>query len=461
MADVYKLEWTHSRKTIQSGIGEILNKDAFMDTIVVCRDGVLNHNKLTLGLVFPNLNNVSAFDIPLDQTIIMPDHSVMEIQALIGQLFPAGEVQNATFETKGDEIEVHMEDNNFEHFLDNEQIPKTYGMRRGRGRPCMNNSLPPRFQCDFCNKGFYYKSMLSAHEKSHTGGTRETCEICGAEYSTRQNLKNHMVKYHGADSFVPRKRGRPPIDPVKRNSDPPIRPYRGRSRGRPSFKYGGLNRGAHSMSSHSARESDVQYDGLESIEYSNDANDLNYTNDSIEYQDVNSNMGNDASNDEIITESYLEQNLNDDDSDIAEEDPVMVDPSTEKIEPSESNEYIEVKDDFKETDTEENVVAAVNATEMEPQTNEHPSKESSASGETSNNLTKVSEVPATSTYRHSEPLEKEYQIELQDVQKLSILTKPELVSICKRNNISVTGEKQALAARILRKLGKIFDDEEN
>ena len=51
------------------------------------------------------------------------------------------------------------------------------------------------------------------------------------------------------------------------------------------------------------------------------------------------------------------------------------------------------------------------------------------------------------------------QIELQDVQKLSILTKPELVSICKRNNISVTGEKQALAARILRKLGKIFDDE--
>ena len=34
------------------------------------------------------------------------------------------------------------------------------------------------------------------------------------------------------------------------------------------------------------------------------------------------------------------------------------------------------------------------------------------------------------------------QIELKDVQKLSILTKTELVNICKRNNISVTGEKQ-------------------
>ena len=50
---------------------------------------------------------------------------------------------------------------------------------------------------------------------------------------------------------------------------------------------------------------------------------------------------------------------------------------------------------------------------------------------------------------------------MKDVQKLSILTKPELVNICKRNNLSVTGEKQALAARILRKVGKIFDDEES
>jgi len=49
---------------------------------------------------------------------------------------------------------------------------------------------------------------------------------------------------------------------------------------------------------------------------------------------------------------------------------------------------------------------------------------------------------------------------MKDVQKLSILTKPELVNICKRNNLSVTGEKQALAARILRKVGKIFDDDE-
>jgi len=442
MADVYKLEWTHSRKTIQSGIGQILNHDSFLDTIVVCHDGVLNQNKLTMGLVFPSLNNVPTFDIPLEQTILMPDHSVMEIQALISDLFPAGQVQNATYESKGDEIEVHleMEDNSFEHFLENEPVPQTFGMRRGRGRPSMNKSMPPRFQCDFCFKGFFYKSMLNLHEKSHTGGTRETCEICGAEYSTRQNLKNHMIKYHGPDSFVPRKRGRPPIDHEKRISAS-SRPYRARGRGR--------GRGTHGMS---GIHTSPAISHLPVEDYSND--NLNYSNDALDYHDSNEN----TETEQIITENFLQQAINDGDSDIAEEDPVIVDP-TEKIEPSTSNEYIEVKDDYKETDLS---ILQIDRTaekiDLEPETDEiaASAKESNTSEESSN-VEKIS--PVTSTYIPPDPVEKEYQIELQDVQKLSILTKPELVSICKRNNISVTGEKQALAARILRKLGKIFDDE--
>eukprot|EP00090_Calanus_glacialis_P002040 TRINITY_DN11530_c0_g1_i1.p1 TRINITY_DN11530_c0_g1~~TRINITY_DN11530_c0_g1_i1.p1 ORF type:complete len:473 (-),score=144.68 TRINITY_DN11530_c0_g1_i1:126-1496(-) len=456
MADVYKLEWTHSRKTIQTGIGKIMNKEAFMDTIVVCRDGVLSHNKLTLGLVIPDLQNVPAFDIPLEQTILMPDHSVVEIQTLISEMFPAAEVKNATYETKGDEIEVNMDDNNFEHFMENDAVydtsPRTFGMRRGRGRPPLASAsrMPPRFQCDFCHKGFYYKSMLSAHEKLHTGGTRETCEVCGAEYSTRQNLKNHMVKYHGAESFVPRKRGRPPVDPEKRlSNNTPMR-----ARGRPAYKHVGIPRGGHGMSEGYAGGSNMQYEGYDNMDYSNDANNINYSNDAIEYQDSTDINNDNVSSENIITENFLEQNLDGGDSDIAEDDPVIVDPTTEKVEPGASNEYIEVKDDdYKETE------GATGNIQMDPATYEVSAKEvSSGSGETSN-LNEVSQRPVMSQNLPSDPIEKEYQIELQDVQKLSILTKPELVSICKRNNISVTGEKQALAARILRKLGKIFDDE--
>ena len=78
--DVYKLEWTRSRTTIQAGVASIMQKDAFMDTIVVCNDGAVTHNKLTLGLVLPDLHQVSVFDLPVEHTILMPDHSVFEVQ---------------------------------------------------------------------------------------------------------------------------------------------------------------------------------------------------------------------------------------------------------------------------------------------------------------------------------------------------------------------------------------------
>ena len=253
--DLYKLEWIHSVKTIHQGITFNLNKDPFLDTIVVCNDGVVTHNKLVLGLCFPELLHVPIFDLPQEQTVLMPDFTIAEVQSRITEMFPGSENGN---NIRDDEVEMANSStgtpDTFEHFLETDieaSSPKTFGMRRGRGRPPLNTArMPPRFKCDFCNKGFFYRSMLTAHEKLHTGGSRETCDLCGAEYSTRQNLKNHMIKQHGEDSFTPRKRGRPPLDPERRaashvvssssmrGSNPPGRPWNSsrpgyRGRGRP------------------------------------------------------------------------------------------------------------------------------------------------------------------------------------------------------------------------------------
>ena len=249
--DLYKLEWIHSVKTIHQGITFNLNKDPFLDTILVCNDGVVTHNKLVLGLCFPELLHVPIFDLPQEQTVLMPDFTIAEVQSRITEMFPGSENGN---NIRDDEVETANSSggtpDTFEHFLETDMeavSPKTFGMRRGRGRPPLNTArMPPRFKCDFCNKGFFYRSMLTAHEKLHTGGSRETCDLCGAEYSTRQNLKNHMIKQHGEDSFKPRKRGRPPLDPERRSashvvssrgSNPPGRSwnpsrpgYRGRGR---------------------------------------------------------------------------------------------------------------------------------------------------------------------------------------------------------------------------------------
>ena len=146
-------------------------------------------------------------------------------QSLIGAIFPHTPELKQERGLQEHEVALMEEEdlgNNFSQFPGGNSWDPPYmpyntnsgwtGVRRGRGRPPLSGArLPARFNCDYCNKGFYYRSMLTAHEKLHTGGKRETCEHCGAEYSTRQNLKNHMIKYHGADSFTPRKRGRPPV----------------------------------------------------------------------------------------------------------------------------------------------------------------------------------------------------------------------------------------------------------
>ena len=140
MTDLYKLEWIHSIKTIQTGMSQSLNRDSFMDTIMVCHDGVVTHNKLVLGLIFPELCQIPVFDQPLEQTLIMPDWKVAEVQSLIFQLFPDSDLTPDGL--KEDDIETSVSDN-FEHFLETDTIiqdsldssPRAFGMRRGRGRP--------------------------------------------------------------------------------------------------------------------------------------------------------------------------------------------------------------------------------------------------------------------------------------------------------------------------------------
>ena len=63
MSDRFKLEWTRSTKTIMTGIEESLHREMFQDTMVICRDGIVSHNKLTLGLLLPELAAVPKFTI--------------------------------------------------------------------------------------------------------------------------------------------------------------------------------------------------------------------------------------------------------------------------------------------------------------------------------------------------------------------------------------------------------------
>ena len=66
-------------QTIQSGIGESLQRDTFQDTLVICRDGMTRHNKLTLGLLLPELAAVPEFSLPVDHTVLLPDYRLQNV----------------------------------------------------------------------------------------------------------------------------------------------------------------------------------------------------------------------------------------------------------------------------------------------------------------------------------------------------------------------------------------------
>jgi len=55
----------------------------------------------------------------------------------------------------------------------------------------------PRYACQFCGKGFYYKSFMLNHQRLHTGDYKEcVCDLCGAVYKSVQVLNRHVRNAH-------------------------------------------------------------------------------------------------------------------------------------------------------------------------------------------------------------------------------------------------------------------------
>ena len=56
---------------------------------MICRDGMRRHNKLTLGLLLPELAAVPEFSVPFDHTVLLPDYRLAELQNCVAEMFPA------------------------------------------------------------------------------------------------------------------------------------------------------------------------------------------------------------------------------------------------------------------------------------------------------------------------------------------------------------------------------------
>ena len=59
-----------------------------------------------------------------------------------------------------------------------------------------------KYQCQHCEKTFYYKSEKEAHENTHTGTKQFKCEICEKAYSSKKALYDHNKIIHAENKIT-------------------------------------------------------------------------------------------------------------------------------------------------------------------------------------------------------------------------------------------------------------------
>ncbi|XP_035786402.1 zinc finger protein 135-like [Anopheles albimanus] len=57
--------------------------------------------------------------------------------------------------------------------------------------------------CQYCNKGFHFKSARQRHELIHTGAKPYVCDICNRRFSQKVNLRSHMMIHSGKKRIKP------------------------------------------------------------------------------------------------------------------------------------------------------------------------------------------------------------------------------------------------------------------
>ncbi|KAJ8730927.1 hypothetical protein PYW08_002340 [Mythimna loreyi] len=62
--------------------------------------------------------------------------------------------------------------------------------------------VPPKYICDMCTKGFFFKSSLEAHIIDHMRLVKGICDICGIVLSRQRYIKTHKEAVHSSSKPI-------------------------------------------------------------------------------------------------------------------------------------------------------------------------------------------------------------------------------------------------------------------
>ena len=68
-----------------STIEEMIENSSFWDTVLVCADGTMKVNRLTVGLLFPHLKSSEILQMPFENVVILPEFVLHTVHSLIAE----------------------------------------------------------------------------------------------------------------------------------------------------------------------------------------------------------------------------------------------------------------------------------------------------------------------------------------------------------------------------------------
>ena len=68
---------------VKMTLRELMTNESYWNVIRFCKDGMVAHNRLILGLLFPQITD--------EISVICPDHNMEDIAEMINNLFQSGE----------------------------------------------------------------------------------------------------------------------------------------------------------------------------------------------------------------------------------------------------------------------------------------------------------------------------------------------------------------------------------